>query len=442
MSHEKTSQIRDVGMSFRFDFTTVLQLSRKCLGMALLACLAALSSTTLDAQAPRSKSTSAEEPKSAVNEAFAVKAEHGPWFVMAMSFSGPIAKEQSEKLALELRKDFQLQAYCLSKRFDYTQGVEGVGFNQNGEGRKMKFRDAKVVEGYAVLVGDFDSIDSPAIKETLDKIKRITPRMMANGGEPIDPKSNSVDVSTYRKYLQKLMRSNEKETDQPPLPLGPMSGAFITRNPLLPADYYKAPVLDKFVKSLNEQKGLSEFSLLDCAGKFSVRIVVFRGEDQTASWGRSTTAMSDQDKISQLDIAAERATLTVRALRLAGYEAYQFHDRTQSYVTVGSFDELGSLDKQNRLVFSEGIKAIVERFGATKQVTKTMYGYTQTPRLLLDLVNENMLPELTAAKDGKTRGEWLAKYSVAFDLTPSPMSVPRTSSSSIYGGSFLGKRDR
>jgi hypothetical protein len=71
-----------------------------------------------------------------------------------------------------------------------------------------------------------------------------------------------------------------------------------------------------------------------------------------------------------------------------------------------------------------------------------MYGYTQTPRLLFDLINQNMLPELTSAPDGKTRGEWLAKYSVAFDLNPSPMSVPRPSSSSIYGGSFLGKRDR
>lgn len=442
MSLEKTSQIRDVGMSFRFDLPTVLQLSKKCFCMALIACLAIQSSSRLDAQVARPKVTNSVAPQNGVNDAFAVKAEHGPWFVMAMSFSGPNAKEQSEKLAMELRRDFQLQAYCLSKRFDYTQGVEGAGFNQNGEGRKMKFRDAKVVEGYAVLVGDFDSIDSPAIKETLDKVKRITPRMMANGGEPIDPKSDSVDVSSYRKYLQKLMRSGEKEADQPPAPQGPMSGAFVTRNPLLPADYYKAPVLDKFVKNLNEQKGLNEFSLLSCPGKFSVRVVVFRGEDQTSSWGRSTSAMSEEDKVSQLDIAAERATLTVRALRQAGYEAYQFHDRTQSYVTIGSFDELGSLDKQNRLVFSDGIKAIIERFGATKQVTKTMYGYTQTPRLLFDLINQNMLPELTSAPDGKTRGEWLAKYSVAFDLNPSPMSVPRPSSSSIYGGSFLGKRDR
>lgn len=429
-------------MIFRFGSAKVLQFPKTGGCLALFALLAALVASNLAAQSPRSTPTKAAPTPSGVNEALAVKPEHGPWFVMAMSFSGPNAKEQSEKLALELRKDFQLQAYCLSKRFDYTQAVEGAGFNPNGEGRKMRFRDAKVVEGYAVLVGDFDSIDSPAIKETLDKIKRITPRMMANGGEPIDPKSDSVDVSSYRKYIQKLMRAGEKTTDQAPIPQGPMFNAFITRNPLLPADYYKAPILDKFVKSLNEQKGLSEFSLLNCPGKFSVRVVVFRGEDQITSWGRSSSPSSDEDKISQLDIAAERATLTVRALRQAGYEAYQFHDRTQSYVTIGSFDELGSLDKYNRLVFSDAIKGIIDRFGATKQVTKTMYGSTQTPRLLFELIDQNMLPELTSATDGKTRGEWLAKYSVAFDLNPAPMSVPRSSGSSIYGGSLLGKRDR
>ena len=127
MSLEKTSQIRDVGMSFRFDLPTVLQLSKKCFCMALLASLAIQSSTRLEAQTARPKVTSTVAPQNGVNDAFAVKAEHGPWFVMAMSFSGPNAKEQSEKLAMELRKDFQLQAYCLSKRFDYTQGVEGAG---------------------------------------------------------------------------------------------------------------------------------------------------------------------------------------------------------------------------------------------------------------------------------------------------------------------------
>jgi hypothetical protein len=58
---------------------------------------------------------------------------------------------------------------------------------------------------------------------------------------------------------------------------------------------------------------------------------------------------------------------------------------------------------------------------------------------LFDLVDQKLIPELNEAK-GKALGEWLAKYSVAFDLIPAPMAVPRVTSNSIYGGSFLGKR--
>ena len=74
--------------------------------------------------------------------------------------------------------------------------------------------------------------------------------------------------------------------------------------------------------------------------------------------------------MKELDLAAERAALTVRALRRAGYEAYQFHDRSQSYVTIGSFNELGKVDAANRFGYDEGIQDIVEKFGAKKKITR------------------------------------------------------------------------
>jgi hypothetical protein len=376
-----------------------------------------------------------------IAENLAIKAEHGPWLVMAMSFHGENGKTKAEQLALELRKDFKLQAYCLSKRFDFTPPIGGAGFDPNGKARQMKFRDPKVVDEYAVLVGDFDSIDSPAITETLAKIKRITPKASAGWDTTINPKASSVDVHSYRTYLKKFLPRSGEKSDEQEVKFGPMFNAFVTRNPLLPADYYKPPELDKFVKQLNEEKGFSDYSLLDCPGKFSVRVVVFRGEDQTVSWGRQTSSLSDQDKVSPLDIAAERASLTVKALRKAGYEAYQFHDRTQSYVTIGSFNELGTVDQQNRFAYDRAIQEIVQRFGATKKVTQSHYGNTQSPTLLFDLVDQKTIPELNN-KEGKALGEWLAKYSVAFDLKPAPMAVPRMAASSIYSGSLFGKDRR
>jgi len=374
-------------------------------------------------------------------DSMVLKTENGPWLIMAKSFYGPDAKKEAEQLALELRKDFQLQAYILNKKFDFTQTVPGVGTDEKGRERRMKFRDAKVIEGYAVVIGDFDSIDSPAMTEAINRVKRITPRTIANGLEPTDPSSDSVDVGSYRKYLRKFI-TKDKESSNESGPKGPMFVAFATRNPLLPADFYKAPELDKFVKRLNEQKGFSDHSLLQCPGKFTVRVAIFRGEDQTVSWGRSTSMDNPDDKVSPLDIAAERAALTARALRQAGYEAYQFHDRTQSIVTVGSFNDLGKTDQANQLIKDPGIQQIIERFGATKQLTRSQYGTTQTPRLLFDLIDQKQIPELNNKKDSKVLAEWFAKYSVAFDLVPAPMSVPRMTASSIYGGSFLGKDRR
>jgi hypothetical protein len=438
-------------MNFQFNASSVNHHPALPLRMAALRSMALLGFGLVAALGPTAIAQSKIKPVAIqqaplpVNDALALKAEHGPWLIMAKSFNGPEAKTQAEQLAAELRKDFRLQAYCLNRRFDYTQRFEGAGFDDKGRERKMKFHDAKVVDGYAVLIGDYDSVDSPTVVDALEKIKRLKPRTLV-GSDKVDPKKPPVDVSSYRNYLMSILprqkdSSNEplSQSDLEELRTRPMFRAFVTRNPLLPAEYYKAPVLDKFVQSLNAEKGLSEHSLLSCPGKFTVRVVVFRGSETSESWGRSAGALNQENQVSQLDVAAERAMLTVRALRKAGYEAYQFHDRSQSYVTVGSFDELGSPDATNKFIHSRGIQEVVNRFGPSKKLTQSRFGITQSPTLLFDLVDQKLIPELNEAK-GKALGGWLAKDSVAFDLIPAPMAVPRVTSNSIYGGSFLGKR--
>ena len=368
--------------------------------------LAGVASQPLIADGPAARTAGT---KSDVKNALELKPEHGPWLVFAMSFDGYNAKGQAEQLATELRRDFKLQAYCMDKKLDYTQPIVGAGVDTNGNNRKMRFRDKKVIDGYAVLVGDFDSIDSPAISEALAAVKKIL---------------------------------KKKKSDSPDK-LGSMSNAFTTRNPMLPDDYYKTPEVDRFVKKLNEQREHSEHNLLECPGKFTVRVAVFSGEDRAiGGWGGSSSHDTiDDRKISQLEVAAERAALTAKALRLAGYEAYQFHDRTKSIVTVGSFNELGRDDKSNRFAYDPAIQEIVARFGATSKQTRSAYGLTQTPRLLFDLVEQKQMPEINEGNE-KSKLKWFTKYSVAFDLKPTPMAVPKPAASNIYSGSLLGKDRR
>jgi hypothetical protein len=372
----------------------------------------------------------AQRPKSSAE--LLLKNEHGPWLVLAASFEGEGAKAKAVQLAVELRTDFRLKAYCLPKMFDYSRTVAGAGFDENGSQKKMRYQDDRVVESCAVLVGDFDSIEAKDIDDTLNTIKTIRPKFFAQPGAASSAgEMGKVSANDYRNYLKRLIeRKNEPEEKN----LGPMKYAFKTRNPLLPAEYFKAPTIDKFVKDLNRQPNLNEFNLLDCKGSFTVRILTLRGSISYESWGRS----DNPNQASQLEMAAEQAYLVTKALRAAGYEAYQFHDRQQSIVTVGSFNNLGTEKQDKTFQYDTAIQQVMERFKGTDKVTQSAYGVTQTPRLLLELVDQTKIPELTTG----TRKEQLdnfRKLSVAFDIAPLPIMAPKLEAKTIYSGYALGK---
>lgn len=372
-----------------------------------------------------------QRPKSSAE--LLLKAEHGPWMVLAASFEGEGAKKKAVQLAAELREEYRLKAYCLPKMFDYTQTVAGVGFTPRGEQKKMKYQDDRVIESCAVLVGDFDSIEGEDIERALNHVRTIKPKFYAQGGEASSAgDSSKIAAGDYRKWLEKLVVRKEEAKLKDP---GPMSKAFLVRNPLLPADYFKSPTVDKFVKDLNQQPTLKEFNLLNCKNNFTVRVLTLKGKTAYVSWGRSSEL--DEAK-SDLEAAAEQAYLVTKVLRDAGYEAYQFHDRQESIVTIGGFDNLGKELADKSFQYDPAIQQIVDRFKGTDRVTQSKFGLTQTPRLLFELVDQNRVPELTKG----TRPEQLEmfrKLSVAFDIIPLPIAVPKLEAKTLYSGYALGK---
>lgn len=372
-----------------------------------------------------------QRPKSSAE--LLLKAEHGPWMVLAASFEGEGAKKKAVQLAAELREEYRLKAYCLPKMFDYTQSVAGVGFTPSGEQKKMKYQDDRVIESCAVLVGDFDSIEGEDIERTLNHVRTIKPKFYAQGGEASSAgDSSKVAAGDYRKWLEKLVVRKEEPKVKDP---GPMSKAFLVRNPLLPADYFKSPTVDKFVKDLNQQPTLKEYNLLNCKSSFTVRVLTLKGKTAYVSWGRSSEL--DEAK-SDLEAAAEQAYLVTKVLRDAGYEAYQFHDRQESIVTIGGFDNLGKELADKSFQYDPAIQQVVDRFKGTDRVTQSKFGLTQTPRLLFEIVDQNRVPELTKG----TRPEQLEmfrKLSVAFDIIPLPIAVPKLEAKTLYSGYALGK---
>ena len=147
---------------------------------------------------------------------------------------------------------------------------------------------------------------------------------------------------------------------------GPMSQAFFTHNPMLPREYFVPKGVDSFVAKMNE--GV-EHSLLDCPGRQTIKVATFRGKTML-----QTSAQDDQPSKSfwghkkednnPLVEAAENAHLLTKELRDHGWEAYEFHDRTESIVTIGSFAEVTQKLPDGRVVVIPQVQKIVQTFDA------------------------------------------------------------------------------
>ena len=137
---------------------------------------------------------------------------------------------------------------------------------------------------------------------------------------------------------------------------GPMGNAFVTRNPLLPEEYFAPKGIEPFVAEMNA--GV-EHSLLNCPKPFSVKVATFRGNVTMKLSAADETNLSNK-----LAEAAEKAHHLTVELRKLGYEAYEFHDRHESIVTIGSFDEVGRPRNDGRTEMHPQVHTIIETFRA------------------------------------------------------------------------------
>ncbi len=207
---------------------------------------------------------------------------NGPYMVLVSTFLGPSARRNAIKLARELRTKHGIPAYIYVWDANRLQGL----------GKRLGLLSK--MDQVAVLAGNFDDLDGEA-QRVLRKIKRLQPDCLANEG---------------------------------PFPL---RGAILVYNPLIPPALRKKPVQkDTFLARINQ----GPYNIIHCPGKYTLQVAVWTGE---------VVVGPDADKkqlkpSNKLFEAASNAEELVRLLRKAGYEAYVFHGRQASAVTVGSFD--------------------------------------------------------------------------------------------------------
>ena len=114
--------------------------------------------------------------------------DKGPWLIMVASFDGDDASKLAHDLADELRTRYKLAAYVHDRTFDHSDGKNpGRGLDNYGAPLRTRYQQEQAHE-YAVLVGDFPSIDDPAAQKTLERIKGLPSKVLEGetASTPID----------------------------------------------------------------------------------------------------------------------------------------------------------------------------------------------------------------------------------------------------------------
>ncbi|MFN3151859.1 hypothetical protein [Bremerella sp.] len=363
------------------------------LRLALAIGLVAAATTTTWAAPPWANLIPFQRVEADAEKSYELTENQGPWLIMATSFTGPGAEKDATDLVLELRKDYGLEAYTWHQNYDYTDSVVGKGYDRYGGPKKMRYMNDVSFTSYVVMVGNFQTVEESGVEKTLNKIKTAKPKVFKE--------SYTVKNDTIKTIRQKLREAIDSEDDKEK---GPMGNAFVTRNPLLPEEYFRPKGMDELVLKMNKD---NQYSLLNCAGKYTVRVATFRGAVEL-----------DQKKIDQIEknnivsgtrlaVAAEKAEKLAGALRKQGVEAYTFHDRSESIVTVGSFETVGTPRRDGKIEINPQVKRIMDGYkGGTG----------------------------TATIEGGTAPSYKPKSlnGIVFDVQPLPVEVPKVSIAADY----------
>jgi hypothetical protein len=325
---------------------------------------------------------------------YALTDQNGPWMIMTCSFSWERAREQAKDLALELRQRYQLEDYVHKAHFDF-EDIQGRGLTRYGTPVKMKLlKDKPELEEYAVLVGNYTTLEDPEAQRTLQKMKYAQPKCL----ELREDKPTAQSLAGWRMLQKQLQTAIQSEKAKK----GPMGHAFVTTNPRLPKEFFVPTGIDKVVLRMN--KGV-DHSLLDCPGKYTVLVATFKGHEASTQKEIRAVENGEHELGADLAAAADKAHTLTTALRQKGYEAYEFHDHFASIVTVGSFESVGTPRPDGKIEINPAVHKVIETFK----------------------------PE-PISSPGAPPGtmKWKGVVGIPFDIQPIPVQVPKRSIVGAY----------
>ncbi|MFO0917460.1 MAG: hypothetical protein U0872_03995 [Planctomycetaceae bacterium] len=326
-------------------------------------------------------------------KAYRLTKEHGPWMIMVTTFrdvdddddrktAGLTAQEAADELVYELRK-WGLPAYSYSQAAEKAE-IETV----DRQGRQDKRVYAAQRDMICVLAGNYETQEDSNAGRTLTKVKSFVPTFMQ------DKKSGAIVRQRFGKTKDKT-------------PLGPFANAFLTINPLLDPKEVAARTPDTDLIKLNY--GMKH-SLAENPAKFTVQVATFYGRSMAPTTGDGLSAREKEFEMklassqestpgvvqANLNLAGEDAMQLTHELRRKGFDAWVYHDRFTSIVTVGGFDSpqdprvmelvknFGAKVKKDPATGQSVIvgEVLTPESGNRKTVTSQMWVFDPQPKLI------------------------------------------------------------
>lgn len=359
---------------------------------------------------------------------------NGPWLIMAMSFNGDGGETEARELVTELRTKYNLPAFYYAMTFKQEDERPGNGIDGYGAPIKRRYQRGNEIMEHAVLVGEFQHIDNPEAQALLDRVKALEPEALKlESGE-----ATSQSLVTVRQLQRTVRQKLGKKVTR-----GPMGHAFLTRNPMLPKEYFAPVGVEPEVAKWNKD---FEHSLLKCPGKYTIKVATFGGKtslkdaNDAMADGPTIRRASGEDALIQAIDKAHKLTV---ALRSKGWEAYEFHDRYESYVTVGAFDDLQRNQYGQLTASTREAQIIVNTFGAStpnvgfERATYQAIGADSEDIQKAEHTEEKVLSEfdqrftnaIGEAAEGFHPKDFVG---LPFDIQPMPIEAPKQSVSSAY----------
>jgi hypothetical protein len=269
----------------------------------------------------------------------AVKGKHyklskrnGPWMIMVASFNAPPEDRRTEGLTPAEAADqlvYELRCKGIPAYVYQQDDVEGKVTTVNR--RTQQAREGKILAwhgGICVLAGNYPVSSDKIAQATLKYIKQFQPPFLS-------------EITAWQDGAGERVNRTKTGgvfwvTKQRP---GPLSGAFMTTNPLLSDEDLAVRTRDPLLLKLNS--GM-EYSLFQNKGKYTVVVATFLGKGQLEYVGEKKEIKISSALVDAAESAWELCT-ALRHAKVLGYdeqfEAYVYHDRHSSIVTVGAFDD-------------------------------------------------------------------------------------------------------